>query len=68
MQYSSRTDSRLNRWCKNGTLAVFFAALQNENIIDIRIEFVCIDSTSVKVHPDETGALKKSGEQSRGIK
>lgn len=58
--------TRLNRWCKNGTLAKVFAALQEENIIDIRTEFVCIDSTSIKVHPDATGALKKHGKQSIG--
>ena len=57
---------RMNRWCKNGTLDKFFVALQEENIIDIRTEYVCIDSTSVKVHPDAAGALKKSGEQSIG--
>ena len=58
--------TRLNRWCKNGTLAKVFAALQEENIIDIRTDIVCIDSTTIKVHPDGTGSLKKSGEQSIG--
>ena len=27
---------------------------------------LCIDSTSIKVHPDAAGALKSSGEQSIG--
>lgn len=58
--------TRLNRWCKNGTLDAVFTALQNENIIDIRTEFVCIDSTSIKVHPDASGALKKHGKQAIG--
>ena len=58
--------TRLNRWCKNGTLDVMFTALQEENIIDIRTKFICLDSTSVKVHPDATGALKKHGEQAIG--
>lgn len=58
--------TRLNRWCKNGTLDKVFIALQNENIIDIRTKFVCIDSTSLKVHPDATGALKKHGKQAIG--
>jgi len=31
-----------------------------EQIVRIRIEAFSIDSTSVKVHPDGTGALKKT--------
>ena len=58
--------TRLNRWCKNGTLDKIFITLQEANVIDIRTEIVCIDSTSVKVHPDGTGALKKHGEQAIG--
>ncbi len=58
--------TRLNRWSKNGVLDKIFTALQTENIIDIRTEFVCIDSTSIKVHPDATGALKENGEQAIG--
>ena len=58
--------TRLNRWCKNGTLDRIFTALQEAGIIDIRTEIVCIDSTSVKVHPDGTGAPKKHGEQAIG--
>ena len=50
---------RMNRWSKNGVLQRVFEALQIENIIQIRVEAVCIDSTSVKVHPNGTGALKK---------
>ena len=52
---------RMNRWSKNGVLARVFAALQTEGIIQINAEVVCLDSTSVKVHPDGTGALKKRG-------
>ena len=50
---------RMNRWSKNGVLERVFAALQTEGIIQIKVEVVCLDSTSVKVHPDGTGALKK---------
>jgi transposase len=57
---------RFNRWSKNGVIERVFEALQCENIIDIRTEIVCIDSTTVKVHPDGTGARKTSGEQSLG--
>lgn len=50
---------RMNRWSKNGVLQRVFEALQLEGIIRIKVEAVCLDSTSVKVHPDGTGALKK---------
>ncbi len=50
---------RMNRWSKNGVLSRVFAALQAEGIIQINVEVVCLDSTTVKVHPDGTGALKK---------
>jgi len=58
--------TRFNRWCKSGVFDRIFIALQERNIIDIRTEFVCIDSTSVKVHPDGSGALKKHGKQAIG--
>jgi len=50
---------RMNRWSKNGVLQRVFEALQMEGIIRIRVEAVCLDSTTVKVHPNGTGALKK---------
>ena len=50
---------RRNRWAKNGVLDRVFEQLQLEQIVRIRIEAFSIDSTSVKVHPDGTGALKK---------
>ena len=46
---------RMNRWSKNGVLSRVFAALQTEGIIQINAEVVCLDSTTVKVHPDGTG-------------
>ena len=54
---------RINRWSKNGVLERVFAALQTEGIIQINVEVICLDSTSVKVHPDGTGSFKK--EESR---
>jgi transposase len=51
---------RMNRWAKNGVLDRVFAQLQLEQIVRIRIEAFSLDSTSVKVHPDGTGALKKT--------
>ncbi len=50
--------TRMNRWAKNGVLDRIFEALQRENIIQIQIESVSLDSTIVKVHPEGTGALK----------
>ena len=44
---------RMNRWSKNGVLQRVFEALQMENIIRIKAETVCLDSTSVKVHPND---------------
>ena len=52
--------TRLNRWSKNGVLERVFEKLQQEQIVRIKIEAFCLDSTSVKVHPDGTGALKKT--------
>jgi transposase len=52
---------RMNRWAKNGVLDRVFEKLQLEQIVRIKIEAFALDSTSVKVHPDGTGALKKTG-------
>ena len=57
---------RFNRWSKNGTIQRIFEEMQKLNIIDVRTDTLCIDSTSIKVHPDAAGALKSSGEQSIG--
>src|SRR6202042_3220240 len=42
--------TRMNRWAKAGVLDRIFARLQEEQILAIRIEHVCLDSTTVKVH------------------
>src|SRR6266700_7130060 len=52
--------TRMNRWSKNGVLDRVFEKLQLEQIVQIKIEAFSLDSTSVKVHPDGTGALKKT--------
>ena len=52
--------TRMNRWSKAGVLDRIFARLQQEQILAIRFEVVSLDSTTVKVHPDGTGALKKA--------
>jgi transposase len=59
--------TRMNRWSKAGVLDRVFARLQEEQILAIRIEHVCLDSTTIKVHPDGTGALKKRPPSHRTI-
>ena len=52
--------TRMNRWAKNGVLDRVFAHLQREQLLRIRLEAVSLDSTIVTVHPDGTGAFKKT--------
>ena len=52
--------TRMNRWSKAGVLERVFVRLQQEHLIHIKLEAVSLDSTIVKVHPDGTGALKKT--------
>ena len=52
--------TRMNRWAKAGVLDRVFSDLQEQQIIRIKIEAMSLDSTIVKVHPDGTGALKKT--------
>ena len=53
--------TRMNRWAKSGVLDRVFSELQRQQVIRVRVEAVSLDSTAVKVHPDGTGALKKTG-------
>jgi transposase len=52
--------TRMNRWSKAGVLDRVFEELQRSQVVRIKIEAVSLDSTSIKVHPDGTGALKKT--------
>jgi len=52
---------RVNRWAKQGVLQATFLQLQQQGIIQIKVNVVSLDSTCIKVHPDEMGALKKGG-------
>ena len=52
--------TRMNRWSKSGVLDRVFEQLQQAQIVRIKIEAVSLDSTMIKVHPDGTGALKKT--------
>jgi transposase len=50
--------TRMNRWTKAGVLDHMFEELQRAQVVRIRIEAISLDSTSIKVHPAGTGALK----------
>jgi len=58
--------TRMNRWSKAGVLNRVFAALQKRGIMKVSVESVSLDSTIVKVHPDGTGALKKTANSRSG--
>lgn len=51
---------RLRRWAEHGVLDRLFTALQAHRLIRIKVECLSLASTALKVHPDGTGALKKS--------
>ena len=52
--------TRMNRWSKGGVWDRLFAKLQQEGVLAVELKVVSLDSTSVKVHPDGTGAEKKT--------
>lgn len=52
--------TRMNRWAKAGVLDVVFEQMQRQQLVRIKLEAVSLDSTIIKVHPDGTGALKKT--------
>ena len=52
--------TRMSRWSKNGVLDRIFARLQQEQMIRLKADAFSLDSTVIKVHPDGTGALKKT--------
>jgi len=52
--------TRMNRWAKKGVLDRIFTLLQEKRIIKLKLEVIYLDSTSIKVHPHGTGALKKT--------
>lgn len=52
--------TRMNRWSKSGVWDRVFARLQQEGLVMVELRVVSLDSTSVKVHPDGTGAEKKT--------
>ena len=57
---------RLYRWTESGVLAQLFIAMQQLRIIQIKVECLSLDSTSVKVHAHGTGAPKKTAHNPLG--
>jgi len=55
---------RANRWAKQGILHDVFLQLQKQGTITVGI--LSLDSSSVKVHQDATGALKKTDPKASG--
>ena len=58
--------ARFRRWSQSGVLQRLFAVLREQQAVGEDAERFGLDSTSVKVHPDGTGARKTSGPQSIG--
>lgn len=58
--------TRLSRWSKKGVLQRVFEEIQSAQLVHIKIEAVSLDSTIIKVHPDGTGALKKTARKPSG--
>jgi transposase len=52
--------TRMRRWADNEVWPRVLEALKTELLIDIDITALSLDSTSVKVHPDGMGPLKKT--------
>ena len=57
---------RMSRWTRKGVLDQVLAHLQRDLGVHVDATALGLDSTSVKVHPDGTGARKKSGPQAIG--
>ena len=51
--------TRMSRWAKAGILGRVFEELQLLQLLKVRLKVVSLNSTSIKVHLDRTGAQKK---------
>jgi transposase len=52
---------RMRRWADSGVLERVFEEMRHQHLVSTDITALCLDSTSVKVHPDAAGARKKTG-------
>ena len=58
--------TRMNRWAQSGVLDRVVAQLPHTQILRVKIEAVALDRTIVTVHPEGTGAVKKTGPHAIG--
>lgn len=56
----------MNRRSKAGVQDRVFPRLQEKQILAIHIEYVCLDTTMIKVHADGTRALKRAAPRAIG--
>jgi transposase len=54
-------ERRMRRWADHGVWTRVLEALQTKLNMSLDVTALSLDSTSIKVHPDGTGALKKRG-------
>lgn len=59
--------TRMMRWSRTGVLDRVFERLQRQRLMRVRIEALSLDSSIMKVHPDGTGARKKTGPKASGV-
>ena len=58
--------TRMRRWADAGVLDRLFDALQKHHMVRVSVDCLGLDSRSIKVHPDGTGAPKKTGRNRLG--
>jgi transposase len=58
---------RMLRWSESGALQRLFESLQAAGIIQINVQIIHMDSTSVRAHQDATGAPKKRANKASGV-
>ena len=51
---------RMRRWADNGVWPRVLESLKTKLNVTVDVTALSLDSTSIKVHPDGTGALKKT--------
>ena len=59
---------RVCRWFKSGVLEDVFGELKARFGVELRVEVYALDSTTVKVHPDGAGALKKTARKAWAVR
>ncbi len=52
--------TRMMRWSQAGVLDRVFEQLQRQRLMQVRIEAISLDSTTIRAHPDAAGARKKT--------